>query len=271
MNNTGFVAGTLVHTDKGLVPIQELKVGDRVLSKSETGKGALEYKAVVRTIKSATKQKIMTPVDGIYCTENHPFWTHVSGEDKPRWLAAKFISRNDTVHQIFPARGPGGGVYDINGRYHEDAHDPYHLGGNYVIATSDPKVALYMGSLFDKHEGPGEIDIGVVDFSNGEALEVFTDDEDSILGKESYMKAGYNPNWEPYKFLDKANPGHRIEIEYYSKLIEAYRVPDWDQDVYAKSTCHTDYVYNIEVADTHTYFIGPLGIWVHDLTEQANP
>ena len=45
MNNTGFVAGTLVHTDKGLVPIQELKVGDRVLSRDEHNpNGDLIYK-----------------------------------------------------------------------------------------------------------------------------------------------------------------------------------------------------------------------------------
>ncbi|BBI67218.1 hypothetical protein PKHYL_14090 [Psychrobacter sp. KH172YL61] len=27
---------------------------------------------------------------------------------------------------------------------------------------------------------------------------------------------------------------------------------------------YEDYVYNIEVADTHTYFIGEQAIWVHD-------
>lgn len=39
----GFVAGTLVHTDKGLVPIQDLKVGDKALSKPEDGNGAMAY------------------------------------------------------------------------------------------------------------------------------------------------------------------------------------------------------------------------------------
>ena len=33
MNKSGFTAGTLVHTDKGLVPIDQLKIGDKVLSK----------------------------------------------------------------------------------------------------------------------------------------------------------------------------------------------------------------------------------------------
>ena len=43
MTDSGFVAGTLIHTDKGLVPIQELKVGDMVLSKDESGEGDLVY------------------------------------------------------------------------------------------------------------------------------------------------------------------------------------------------------------------------------------
>lgn len=33
--SSGFVAGTLVHTDKGLIPIQNLKVGDLVISTDE--------------------------------------------------------------------------------------------------------------------------------------------------------------------------------------------------------------------------------------------
>lgn len=36
---TGFVAGTLVHTKSGLVPIEQLKVGDLVLSQPDEGGG----------------------------------------------------------------------------------------------------------------------------------------------------------------------------------------------------------------------------------------
>lgn len=32
-----FIAGTPVHTDKGLVPIEQIKVGDLVLSQPEQG------------------------------------------------------------------------------------------------------------------------------------------------------------------------------------------------------------------------------------------
>lgn len=57
---TGFVAGILVHTDKGLVPIQEIKVGDWVLSR-QIGTGSTEYKQVVNTFKSDVKRPVMSP------------------------------------------------------------------------------------------------------------------------------------------------------------------------------------------------------------------
>ena len=39
-NINGFVAGTLVHTDKGLVTINKIKVSDRVLSRDENNPDA---------------------------------------------------------------------------------------------------------------------------------------------------------------------------------------------------------------------------------------
>ncbi|WOE40423.1 hypothetical protein [Acinetobacter chinensis] len=49
--NSGFVAGTLVHTDKGLMPIKDIKVGDMVLSLDQNNPdGELVYKPVMRTI-----------------------------------------------------------------------------------------------------------------------------------------------------------------------------------------------------------------------------
>jgi len=107
MNNTGFVAGTLVLTDKGLVPIEQLKVGDMVLSRNEHNPDSeLADTKVFNTFVSAQKQKIvrvayntikaevmdarvssavendgfdnndeLTGVFYIYCTENHTFWT----------------------------------------------------------------------------------------------------------------------------------------------------------------------------------------------------
>ncbi|WP_201606566.1 Hint domain-containing protein [Psychrobacter immobilis] len=109
MNNKGFVAGTLVHTDKGLVPIQDIKVGDLilskpVLSKSEDGSGDIDYKPVLSTFKSPNKKSIFKveyfneTADArgekgsnyIFCTSNHPFWVTRQPEDKEgEWLSAE--------------------------------------------------------------------------------------------------------------------------------------------------------------------------------------
>ena len=73
--NLGFVAGTLVHTDKGLLPIEQLKVGDLVLSMPEDGRPEEKaYKRVIGTFKSDDKRPIMSPNYGdSFCTEGHPF------------------------------------------------------------------------------------------------------------------------------------------------------------------------------------------------------
>ena len=109
--NFCFVGGTLIHTDKGLVPIKDIKVGDLVLSKDESGEGDLVYKPVTRTIKTEnvpvyfatfTPESVRkipfaqrTNLDlyaDILCTANHPFWIEGKG-----WIAAKHIEMNDNV------------------------------------------------------------------------------------------------------------------------------------------------------------------------------
>ena len=62
----GFVAGTLVHTDKGLVPIEQIKVGDRVLSKPESGEGELAYKPVVNTFEFEDKEVWFVEVSTVF-------------------------------------------------------------------------------------------------------------------------------------------------------------------------------------------------------------
>jgi hypothetical protein len=51
-----FVAGTLVHTREGLKPIEEIKVGDYVLSKPESGEGELCYQPVTQTFEHDDKE-----------------------------------------------------------------------------------------------------------------------------------------------------------------------------------------------------------------------
>ena len=101
-NGTCFVAGTLVHTNKGLVPIEQIKVGDMVLSKHEGGEGEQAYKRVISTFKSAEKKNIVHSnfLDNnnygemsLFCTQNHPFWVDELGG----WTPLKDFPECDQV------------------------------------------------------------------------------------------------------------------------------------------------------------------------------
>ncbi|WP_374355280.1 Ig-like domain-containing protein, partial [Chitinimonas sp.] len=76
-----FIGSTRVHTDKGLVRIDQLQVGDMVLSQPEQG-GEQAYKRVLKTFRYENKtiRAVTYCIPGsndfatIYATDNHPFW-----------------------------------------------------------------------------------------------------------------------------------------------------------------------------------------------------
>ena len=88
-----FVAGTLVTTENGQKPIEEVKAGDKVLSEnSETGEVA--YKTVEETYINETDELIHVHIDGetISATPNHPFYV-----DKLGWTLAKNLRAGDIL------------------------------------------------------------------------------------------------------------------------------------------------------------------------------
>ena len=89
-----FVAGTLVNTKNGLVPIEKIRVGDWVLSQPEM-KGELEYKRVVNTFVHEDKDVQLLEffsdnADGalgrLITTPNHPFWVKDVGWNRADYL-----------------------------------------------------------------------------------------------------------------------------------------------------------------------------------------
>lgn len=253
MSQSGFVAGTLVHTDQGLVPIEQLKVGDRVLSIPEEGVGEKAYKRVVKTFKSPTKQKIMSPIEGIYCTDNHPFWV-IKGYARPdgTWVRADQLDYSDSLYQLAAVASEWDKEHP---RYYGKRRDPYEIGGLYLIATDQDGIALFLRKNDGNYLGDGA---GIVDFRAGFPQQIFTNSKESDLGLYCY-----NPDLPTddltYKYLDKDKD--QAEIAFYSYLIDRYVVPDWADD--AKSEAYHDYAYNIEVEDYHTYFVRAIGTWVH--------
>jgi RHS repeat-associated protein len=97
LNQNCFAAGTLVRTERGLVPIEQVKVGDRVWSRDErTGEEGFE--SVLQTFVTPDKPTIRLDVrtgdrvEMLEVTPNHPFWVDGHG-----WVAASQLLGSDPI------------------------------------------------------------------------------------------------------------------------------------------------------------------------------
>lgn len=241
----GFVAGTLVHTDKGLVPIEQLKVGDMVLSKHENSEGEQAYKRVISTLKSEEKKRVVQlkfrDYDNygemsLFCTEDHPFWVDELG----RWAPLKDFPRNEEV--------VGLSLRDIK---HER-----------VTVRNTPWIPLRKTNVDDivlcSEVYQWEARCGfsmLVDFRDQRPMLVGSRG-DNLVGEFSDYQG-----WSPAENIKYLSPHEEDpEVGFYINAIgdDLTRVEDELNNAY------TIYVYNIEVEDFHTYYVGKSGIWVHE-------
>jgi len=108
LQNVCFVAGTPVWTKDGIKPIEEIKVGDEVLSYNETTK-RVEYKAVVQAFKKFSEDILSVSVEGeslpLGVTPNHPFYVRVhrardntgNDDDEGEWLEASKLKAGNKI------------------------------------------------------------------------------------------------------------------------------------------------------------------------------
>jgi hypothetical protein len=119
--NGCFVAGTLVHTKDGLVPIEKIRVGDLVLSRPEM-KGELVYRRVVDTFVHEEKEIYLighcvagesvdeidevtfwdendeSDVSYLVATGDHPFWVKNVG-----WTRVENLETNHILVCAYPS------------------------------------------------------------------------------------------------------------------------------------------------------------------------
>ncbi|OPH35303.1 hypothetical protein [Moraxella equi] len=231
MSNQGFPAGTLVHTDKGLVPIQEIKVGDMVLSRPEFGgrDAPTEYKRVLRTFclgeNAITQISYITETEpliikSIYLTDNHLVW--VQSDNK--WtstidlqIGSKLSFKSQDINayligavEVFEVATK---TRDVVGLVHnKDFNDEWDQG--IVIISSEGLKTFYISDL------------------NGESL------EETYNGEYIYVDDF------PKISCSNQNPFNNLLSHTYNKFKTS--------------------IYNLEVEDYHTYFVGKDGIWVHN-------
>lgn len=110
-----FRAGTLIQTINGPVRIENIRVGDEVLS--QDGKYHKVYQNLFRS--ASTKETMVIKGVGtpsIYTTEEHPFWAkkrlvRYNGSNRdsmysePQWIKAKDLSPNDRILIYTPEFG----------------------------------------------------------------------------------------------------------------------------------------------------------------------
>ena len=103
-----FVAGTLILTDEGEKPIEDIEVGDYVYAENEET-GERGFKRVKRLFRNETNVVVTVTVNGdkIETTEGHPFYVvdvdgerdivRFKGSDCENWVLAKDLKVGDVV------------------------------------------------------------------------------------------------------------------------------------------------------------------------------
>lgn len=255
-----FAAGTMVHTNQGLIPIEQLKAGDSVLSKLANGE--LVYKPILRTIVTENVQVSLIELEQwvdpslpmrerlnlrrlvnqqkpiqLLVTANHPFWIENKG-----WRTAEEITWEDLAISKDGTRFVA-----------RSGNNPYKdnvLALVYKTDRSDIGFVPY----FDEDNPP----------SNGSLIRLSTAEE---IGNAEYKPVlsklfVYDKQWKE-NLLDQLPENQRANAEFYG-FKQGYWVDpetvEWNEGEGFLTTT----VYNLEVADTHTYFVGEAGIWVHN-------
>lgn len=269
---SGFVAGTLVHTKDGLKPIQEIKVGDLVLSKPvlskpEDGTGEPTYKPVLKTFVHEEKQIWMvraqkssemfdkngavidldahdeaTSSVEFLATPNYPVWVvgmnlpkdrpDVIFYDQPHW------KRVDELQQHEVAINAEGVMYRMT-----FVQPVYRFANPAAAELSDNTDYYWYEANYGKDYQQ--------DYVHGDVR------PDPDVTEEEYRGMGRIHDIAQYH--QKGRHGTYVkDMSGNVDSINKLRTSDGEFIPY------TTTVYNFEVADNHTYFINYAKLWVHD-------
>lgn len=116
---TCFAAGTLVHTQDGLVPIEQLKTGTWVLTQPEQG-GERTYRRVLHKVthldqavyavqvRTHSEDNGNAPLTTLIATGSHPFWVSEPRAANEHWLAPARVCSTPAgpPHSPPTTRGP---------------------------------------------------------------------------------------------------------------------------------------------------------------------
>ncbi|WP_402838381.1 alpha/beta fold hydrolase [Neisseria sp. 23W00296] len=209
-----FPAGTLVHTDKGPVPIEHIRVGDRVLSRSEYGgtDAPTAYKTVLRAFCSgeSTLVRLMlrsdnqdskhpSPVYQALMTANHPLWDAVL----QKWRPAAELEKGTLL-----ACANGNTLRVLSLEYFEKSTTDTVIY-NHRLTVSGTEIAYY--SVGNTAGRPilllhgGGVDSALLSWQ--EVMQKWQDDDYYLIA----------PDWPGYGASEKPNVNY--SIDYYEQFL----------------------------------------------------
>lgn len=251
----GFVAGTLVHTSEGLRPIEQIKVGDLVLSRPDTGEGETSFQPVTRVFEYEDREV---------------YWINISEIDESFRFLAGFKQEGVAVTGAHPIW--------------IDHYRQKSWEGEDVITTVNAWVNIeeyYLKALWirDKAEHDNRL-------SEPKAYGRMTDGRLVRVGVPIPILKGKAPD-EGVWFFDYPDwDGAGAAVRFDSRGVSlsgkdvglGWNAADANYDytgydttspmsVVVRSKGHLPMrrtVYNLEVANNHSYFVGEQGLWVHN-------
>lgn len=261
--HASFSGGTLVHTENGLVPIQEIQRGDMLLSRDENI-GENIYQPVLNIIRTNNEEITFIRVEeyldsamlkerrrqrragipqedirsmDVLLTSNHPLWIENKG-----WIpvfdlkSGDLLLNKDSKKYEFLHPGYDG---DVRAKVYKTAHSNIGFRPNYGLEYSQDGVY---------------IDLTTGKEIQDDALQRNAENDPTLA--KLYQN---NPEWEQ-DLRDELGVPAGEPTEFFG-----FKTGEWvDPSSIDKNTLATTTVYNLEVANTHTYFVGEEGIWVHD-------
>jgi transcription-repair coupling factor (superfamily II helicase) len=97
-----FPAGTLVHTLSGVQTIEQIRPGDQVLSKGETGLGAREYRRVVDVAVHEHREVMLLYIGGLQAGGSQHLIRRPVTPDHLIWLARKGWTEARSLKATWP-------------------------------------------------------------------------------------------------------------------------------------------------------------------------
>lgn len=226
--NKGFVAGTLVHTDKGLVPIEQVQVGDMVLSKHENDFGKTTYNRVIR--------KIITPDQFVWAMQ----------------IGGSFSIAGSLDYDFQKEEFLFVGVYQKLWSCEKDTH-----WSNSTMYYSIDKTKNKWITVYEYECGNALMDANNQFADTMECRRLY----DTIKPQKVFYMV--YPDSDEGIFLDvNAYQNQSLPVPEYIENRRTMAEPNWDENEEPIPDEYTATTYTLEVEEYNTYFVGELGIWV---------